>query len=363
MKKLWSLLAAAALCACGTADINSSDDLDGAGEDGYGAVQVAFHNLSAADVASVVVYWNGPQGPLAESGEFSLTQSGGQWSGTLEYLRVGVYTAYAIAYDGDGNPIFQSDTQTFQVKKWNANPPNPPTGVFFIMNEITEPGEFTPPYFTSIVMDKVYVEQHEAITIVVQGAGGEGDLTLSGRHAISADPADVGTFDPAVGMTIVWHPPAREGLAWFVLQLTDELGNMAEMGITVYVGPDRGHASFCATFNLAPTFTVTTRVLNDGDAATAYFRVNFFDDGTADLHYAWTTNCGMTFHATGYSPATGTVAPGTTNVWFKADVPRASAPDTCTATLAVTDMEGAQRSLTLDLHTELLDPEIDPDGP
>lgn len=360
MKKVWSLLCAAALCACGSAGIISGSDAEGQGE-GTGVVQVTFQNLSAADVASVAVFYSGP-----ESGTFWLTydEATGTWGGTLEYVKVGMYTAYAVAYDGSGTEIFRSNSVTFQVKKWNANPPNPPVGVTFILNEVTQPGEFTPPYFISIVRDKVYVEQHESIHIEVQGGGGYGTLTLSGRHAITALPEDVGTFEPAEGMSIVWHPPAREGIAWFVLQLTDELGNMAEMGITVLVGPDRGNANFCASFNLAPTFTVTTRVLNDGDAATAYFKVSFFDDGTAPLDYEWTNDCGMTFHETGYNPASGTISPGSMDVWFKADVPRSSALEECTMTLTVSDFEGAQRILNLNLHTELIIPEIeDGDGP
>lgn len=332
-------------------------------EQDHGGLDVIFKPLSGVD--RVEVEWWGPQ-PSDEPLVLD-EDTDGNYSGSVSYLLVGDYTAVATAYGPGDVVLFQSVPTAFTVEK-GLN-----TSVTLVMHEQSEPGEFVSPYFVSVVMDRALVEQHESIFIEVVGGGGEGELTLSGRHAQSdVDAGTAGSFHPAEGMTIRWHPPQIEGFAWFVLVLTDELGNQAELGVLVYVGPDRGkHTLFCASFNQAPQVNITSRILNDHDASTVYFFVDITDDNSSTVSYNWENDCGFTFSypAQGHPPS-GTFSLPVADAYFRADIPRGEVDPNdavCSVTLTVSDAPGrtnsvgsAQTVKVIQFDTNLLIPDIVP---
>ena len=348
MRLLLTLIATVALVACGGEESKKPMRT--------GLLQVQARSLQSgtgpaqSEVASIVVTAT-DTADTDHTFELHFDETLNVWEGTSPRLYTGDYIVTAEALGEDGETVlFASEPMTATVQH------NQTATIILVLNQQTTGADYTPPIIRSVFLDRQQVEQDDPIQIRVNVTDGVGPYTLSGRHALS-EPFP-GTFSGGGAMEdgmgqMTWTAPFRAGPAWFVLVVTDAEGNVAELGVSVIVGNDYGFLEASVTFNLAPSLWVNTRTLNDGDAATFYFWVDVEDtDSTGDIAYEWTSLCGATWHTEGYSAPSGTLADGTVDAVFKADlVGSARDAGNCTFVLVGTDAEGASSSLLLHVPT------------
>lgn len=356
MRNLIVLFAVLGLVACGNEGTT--------GEPGTGQIRVQVQGVAtgagpaAGDIDSIVVT---AVDEANRSHEIELVNDGsGNWSGESDRLYTGPYQVSAEAFDAADTVIFASkQTEVVVVHDETVT-------VILVLNQIGAPTEFDMPRITSVVLDRWQVEQGDPIQVTVGAEGGQGDLVLTGRHALSAQTP--GTFDPADPVdftggtaTFDWIAPMQAGPAWFVVRVTDVEGNSSELGITVWVGRDYGFLDVDATFNLAPSLSLTTRVLNETGMATFYFENVVADDpeNTGDVAYAWSSDCDVVWSDESYyEPAQGTLEDGGAGVTFKAQLVGVDRPEFCTFTLEGRDViavdgelvEGATSTLIVRLQ-------------
>lgn len=355
---LFASLLAATLAACG----GGADEIDGQATGSLSVTAQSVTNGSGHDVAevdSVVVTLVGADATI----RLELTSDGApapRWTASRDRLFVGSYSVSAVALDANDNELFVSSPMDVTVTKGGT------TAVILMMNQQGAVEEHTTPFFTSVVIENMNIEQWESATITVQADGGVGQLALSGRSPTSLPRGLPGTFSaPAMFVggeaQITWTPPEVQGEHWFVLTVTDSIGDKVELGVTIVVGNDFGAVDIDATWNLAPRLAVESRLLNDGDAGTMYLWLLVSDDVLGAMTYDWSAStCDGVFVdgvesgayvATHQSPASGSPA-----MYFKYHVLKDNERGPCKMTVSVKDVDGAVSTLTLNVDTTLLEP-------
>ena len=356
MRKFGFLAQAALLAACGGNESARSADV---GSLDVQVMTAGLNEAAPADLATITVALDGPQDEVATLTRDATT---GQFATTFEELLVGDYAVTATGLDAGGQTIYFATAQTVTVRKdQNAQ-------VVIVMNQRDPDAHPVPaPSFQALSVTDVTPEQQTTVDITVTASNA---TKVWGRHAMSAQ--NPGLFSATEAdkaalangtATIQWTSPAVPGMAWFVIVVEDDAGNKAEMGVTVWVGPDRGFVTNVEfNFNLAPTASFVTRTINDRDAAYLYVWVTAADT-SATVNYAWNvagsgSTCAAAFHS---GAASGTVATGAQS-YFRIDVPNAArtAPS-CVMTLTLDD-GSASSVYAIDLQDRIVGPDAGHEG-
>ena len=353
MKKLCFAAVAALLAACGGNEPTTGSDV---GSLNVQVLASAVNEAAPAELDTIVVTLSGPETKGA-----TLTRQNGTFSHQFEELLVGTYSVVATGYDVAGQAIFFSTATNVDVVKDTDG------SVVVVMNERDPDAEpVLLPKFLSLTVSDLTPEQQVAIDIAVTTEratkmwGKYGNF-MAGTTAVT-EAAPVLLTNGAGAMT--WTAPSTPGMAWFIVIVQDDAGNTSEMGVTVWVGPDRGFETGIEfNYNLAPTATFKVRQLNDRDAATYYIWVTPTD--TTPIAYAWTAaageNCTFIDKPTS-APLSGTIVPAT-ETYFKIEVPNAVRVDpTCVLKLTLTDAGSASSIYSLTLQDELVGPDADHEG-
>jgi len=376
MKRILSAAVALAMAACGGLEAGGIDE-------GHGSLAVTVQAVTAPDsnfhelgeVQSVVVSLTRTlPSPLAPI-ELTLARDGASnsWTAVLSDVLVGTYTGVAtIAFNG-GRPAIQSTEAEVEIVEGET------ANLLLFVNQAYE-YDFAPPFFTSISMNKASVKMGQTLELTVGADGGvevaPRTLTLTGRHWGVTPDDERGTFTtatfPAGGTgTITFTAPAKSTSKGFVIKVEDAAHNVAEMGVMVMVDAT-GTMNVEVLFNFAPVIMGSIRTLNDPDGTWVYLAMDVVDWDAATsasvMHYEWESDCGGNFFDYATPPLTLAMegdflpaGPGTHAISnWKYGIPRGEAlSDVCTLTLHVADDRGATATANLEIHTDLLLPDVD----
>lgn len=376
MKRILFAAVALATAACGGLEA------EGIGE-GHGSLAVTVQAVTAPDsnfqdlgeVTSVKVTLTRTAPTPSAPFEVALVRDGttNAWKAVEAHVLVGTYTGVAtIAFTG-GRPSIQSTEASVEIVEGQT------ANLLLFVNQEYE-YDFTPPFFTSISMNKASVKMGQTLELTVGADGGVDvaprTLTLTGRHW-GVTPADErGTFTSTTFSaggtgTITFTAPDKSTSKGFVLKIEDAAHNVAEMGVMVMVDAT-GTMNVEVLFNFAPVIMGSIRTLNDPDGTWVYLAMDVVDwdasTSNSVMHYEWASDCGGDFFDYAIPPMTlameGDFLPAGPGIHaisnWKYGIPRGEAlADVCTLTLHVADDRGATAIANLEIHTDLLLPDVD----
>lgn len=308
-----------------------------------------------------------------------LSLDGREWRSEAKDFYVGAYSVRVFAFDkfiGEEAVVDLQPTAIFSsaARRVDVQQNQHKTVTFLLYEQGAEDRQLIP-RFLAVEFDRALVEQWEKLGITVDASGGEAPLRQLRGGFLPGDvpgtaPGSAGLFGPAANFQggnrawIEWTPPRREDTYSFLLGISNERGDEAELGVSVPVGLDIGDIDFHIHFNHAPEARVLTRLDNSDDGTSVHLTTTFTDPEQMDIHYEWTHNCPADFRWQSVAP-TGTVSHGDTVVFDLSDVVPGGRPGriydpaaVCVLRLALEDTGGSKRLQRLEIPIGMLQPGI-----
>lgn len=293
------------------------------------------------------------------------TTTPNQWDLMASGLRMDLYDVQASMYaDEEATELlFVSRRGELLVRNGQIG------GVLLFVHPKADDEGTERPRFEVVTVDKIITEPGGDVGIRVQAAGAHEPIELNGYFPPGSPEEFRGSFTPegnlgSRALYLTWTAPLITGLRWFGIELEDDRGDVAGIGISVMVGT--GEDFFPPTWNLGPSLGLTTHIYKDDETTRLHLWLRADDDSKDSLQYAWTGDCAGGF-IEGTPPMGGAgpegtlrtdeVVEGRVGMFFHYVIPTYAAQE-CTLSVRVVDGTGAATSRTLHIDPTRLIPTV-----